>query len=268
MVERNKFGTEELFDVLNGVSVSLEHEVDAYLIGGLGMMHHGLKATTKDVDVVFTNRTGGNLFEDALRSIGFRGVTEVPDEYIALEATTIMEGPNGIRFDIFVERVCKKLYLTWSMKERASSLHLDGQLRLMATSPEDLFLFKSVTDRDDDLADMALLAGLGLDWPVILDELRSDIRNRRYLPHLVVKLTALEKEYGIVVPGRRQLDEEAELTMGINVLVERFQQTSFSPSDAARALGEGDKFAVQVLDSMVDLGLITKTNELYRFVEE
>ena len=56
MMERRKFKQNELIDVLEKVSKHLGTETKVYLIGGLGMVLHGLKASTKDVDLVFDTR--------------------------------------------------------------------------------------------------------------------------------------------------------------------------------------------------------------------
>ena len=256
-----------MFKVLNDVSRSLDIEVDAYLIGGLSMMHHGLKVVTKDVDVVFKDKADEQRVETALRSCGFQEVGDASPEYKALEATTIMERSDGMRFDIFVERVCRKLRLTEGMRRRAEQLDLDGRLSLMATAPEDVFLFKSVTDRDDDLADMALLAGLGLDWEAMAIELRTDLQNYRYLPHYAKKLEAIEEVHGIVVPGRHELDEEVEVIMGMNILNERFRRDPFTLADATRCLDEGDEFSILVLDRLMDLGIAHEADGLYRMAE-
>ena len=189
MVGRIRFGSRELFDVLTDMSTRLDDEVEAYLIGGLAMMHHGLKVTTKDVDVVFKDEVDEQTFEDALRACGFYGVTNVPREYRELGAMIIMEVPGGMRFDIFVETVCRKLRLTEGMRGRAEALGLDGRLRLMVCSPEDIFLFKSVTDRDDDLADMAFAqerfrAVPKVGHPGVVDHKFSVKVDSRALPHL------------------------------------------------------------------------------------
>ena len=267
MIERNRFGIKELFEVLEDVSNCLDIEVDAYLIGGLSMMQHGLKVVTKDVDVVFKDKTDEEKFEAGLRSCGFHKATDLSEEYKVLEAATIMERSDGMRLDIFVEKVCRKLRLTEGMRQRAEHLGLDGRLRLMVTAPEDVFLFKSVTDREDDLADMALLAGLGLDWNGIVDELRRDLNNYMYLPHFASKLDALEAVHGIVVPNRHELDDEAEVILGMNILCERFRQTPFRLSDATRTLGEGDDFSKLVLERMVDLDMIHEVEGQYQMAE-
>jgi hypothetical protein len=138
----------------------------------------------------------------------------------------------------------------------------------MATAPEDVFLFKSVTDREDDLADMALLAGVALDWGAMVAELRSDVHNCRYLPHFTRKLEALEEVHGVVAPGRGGFEEEAEVMMGINVLDERVAEGPMTLEEATRHLGEGEEFSKTVLERMVDLGIVQEDNRLYRRVGE
>jgi hypothetical protein len=263
LVERRRFGRNALLDVLEEVSASLEGPVEAYLIGGLAMMQHGLKAATKDVDIVFMDEADEQTFESALRSLGFDKPREVSDLYDALGATRIMEGPDGMHFDIFVEVVCRKLRLTEGMRGRVEELPLDGNLRLMALAPENLFLFKSVTERDDDLADMALLAGLALNWQMMIDELISDPVNRRYLAHYVVKLDELEEVHGVVAPGRRELLEEAEVMVAINRLEKHLNEGPLTVTDATRHLEEGEEFCRRVLNRIVQMGLAREVDGTY-----
>lgn len=105
MVERKRFGMDELLDVLKEVSAGLEGPIEAYLIGGLAMMQRGLKATTKDVDVVFKDIEGEQAFETASGSLGFHRARHLTGEYVAMDATIIMERSDGMRFDIFVDVV-------------------------------------------------------------------------------------------------------------------------------------------------------------------
>lgn len=263
MAERKRFGLEELDSVLRDVSGKLGRVVEVYLIGGLAMMRHGLKATTKDVDLVFIDAVDEREFETALLPCGFQCASDIPECYKALEATTIMDRPDGMRFDMFVGRVCRKLRLTDGMRRRATRMDLEGHLQLMVMAPEDVFLLKSVTDRDDDLADMALLAGKVHDWRAMLDELRSDAENYRYLPHLSAKLAALEDGHGIVVPGRRQLERESVIVLAINILEGHMRDGPLTLPDATRHLGEGDEFSISVLDRMVELELIREEDGVY-----
>lgn len=264
MEARRRSGIDEIDRVIREVSASLERPVDAYLIGGLAMIHHGLKIATKDVDVVLGSLSDCHALETGLEACGFVSTDVVSEEYRKLGATRLMERSDGMRFDIFLERVCRKLRLTRTMMSRATPIGTGGNLRLRALAPGDLFLFKSVTDREDDLADMALLAGLGLDWSSLLGELMADPSNCRYLPHLASKLTALEEVHGVVALLPEWFDSEVELMLGVNLVEETGDWDTISLEDVTRMLGEGDDFSRSVLDRMVALGIVLEEGRSFR----
>ena len=68
------------------------------------------------------------------------------------------------------------------MRHRATSLYHGRALQIYTASKEDLFLFKSVTNREDDLDDTAKLAQSGLNWSIISQEcaLQSEISGRSW----------------------------------------------------------------------------------------
>lgn len=264
MVRKRVSGLEEIDRAIREVSSRLDRPVDAYLIGGLAMIRHGLKIATKDVDVVLGSVPDCRVLEAGLAVCGFVSTSVVTEEYSALGATRIMERPDGMRFDIFAERVCRKLRLTGTMMSRATPVPTGGNLHLRAARPEDVFLFKSVTEREDDLADMAMLAGLGLDWGSILDEIRTDPTNCRYLPHLASKLTDLEEVHGVLAPLPDGFDREVEVMMGVNMVEELVEGDTISLEDITQVLGEGDEFSRSVFRRMIDLGIIREERGNYR----
>lgn len=79
-------------------------------------------------------------------------------EYQEMLATQILENEDGFRWDIFHEYVCRKLRLSTGMIQRSKVLFESGLLTVRLISKEDVFLFKTVTERDDDEADLLLLA--------------------------------------------------------------------------------------------------------------
>jgi len=92
-----------------------------------------------------------------------------------------------------------------------SKLHSKyGRLEIRLISPEDIFLFKSMTEREGDLDDMALLAERGLDWQAILDECVLQSSEVILEGFLAVRLQELEEEKGIASPIRANLEEIAE----------------------------------------------------------
>jgi len=69
-----------------------------------------------------------------------------------------------------LETVCRKLRVSPGMLARSTLHDRCGRLEIRRISPEDIFLFKSMTERIGDLDDMAVLSERGLDWQVVLDE--------------------------------------------------------------------------------------------------
>lgn len=77
-------------------------------------------------------------------------------------------------------------------------------------SPEDIFLFKSVTERAGDLDDMALLAERGLDWDIVLSECVRQSKDIILEAFVAVRLQELEDAKGIASPIRTTLESLAQ----------------------------------------------------------
>lgn len=264
MTDRKEFEKLQLFNVLKRLSGKLEKEIQGYLIGGLAMIFYGTKLATKDVDVVFDSYENTQVFVKAMKNIGFFEVKNLTGEYLNLEAHQVLESDDGCRFDIFMNKVCDCLVLTEGMKRRAKGVLSSGNLKLFAIAPEDIFLFKSVTNRPDDLADMAIIAGYGLDWKIIEEELKTQPNYWRWLPHYFRSLEELEEEYNIIAPSKKKLEKEAEIAMGIGVILDRLEEHPLSLDEVVKLLDVYDlTFSLEVLDRMKNLGLIKEEEGLY-----
>lgn len=262
MYKNNKFTKNELFSVINKFSELLEKEVKGYLIGGLAMIFHGHKGATKDVDIVFESVEYANLFEEGMRLIDFKRDTQLVREYENLEAQAILDGPEGYRFDIFIKCVCNCLTLSKGMKNRAKEIPLKGNFKLYAICPEDIFLFKSMTSRDDDLEDMATIVGHGLNWESIEDELKSQSEYWKLLPRHFLKLLELEKKYKIVTPLIKKLEKEAEIGVGIGLLLNYIEKNPISIEYAIGKLDKDDEdFGLTVIQKMKEYQLIKEVKE-------
>ena len=66
------------------------------------------------------------------------------------------------------------------MKSRARPYRTFGNLQVHVMAPEDIFLFKGITEREADLDDMRILAEIGLDWKAIEAECLSQKRSGRW----------------------------------------------------------------------------------------
>ncbi len=262
MNDRSKFEKDILFSEIEYISRSLHTEIDIFLIGGLAMIHHGLKAVTKDIDIVLSDEQKAVKFQEHLIRNGFIRTDPISSEYRRLEAFSMFERPGGYRFDIFVQRVCGKLTLSEKMKERSTGISIPGKLVLNIVSTEDLFLFKSITGRDDDLADMRMIAVSGLDWSIIDEEMRDQPNSWRWNVMFYQSILALEEEYSILCPLKEKFRIEAEISAGIGIAISKLEEHSISYSHLLEAIDEDVKFSKAVIDRMREIGLIHEENGL------
>jgi len=208
---RKTFDKKELDAALSQIADHLQRRMTCHLIGGCAMTFRGQKLATKDIDLVLL---GSKNFEDlieAMEAAGFSGVPNPGGEYQELGARTIMESPGGMRFDLFGQVICRKLSFSQQMRERSTDEVTFGHLTVRLASAEDIFLFKGVTDRPDDLDDMSILAVGGLNWNIIKEECLSQESGRNWASHLVGKLEDLEESFDIVAPITSDLREWAEV---------------------------------------------------------
>ncbi|MBU0623675.1 MAG: hypothetical protein KJ672_02400 [Candidatus Thermoplasmatota archaeon] len=210
MTKKMLSSKDDIEESLARVGASLPHDVTAYLIGGCAMILFNAKVATKDVDLVLMSDKDAEAVMAALSGGGFTKTKPEDETYRRLGATIMMEDRRGTRFDIFVETVCRKLRITDRMVSRSTRHAAYGRLVINLVSPEDIFLFKSVTERAGDLDDMALLAERGLDWDVILSECVHQSRDLILEAFLAIRLQELEEAKGIVSPIKATLEILAE----------------------------------------------------------
>ncbi|WP_082256362.1 hypothetical protein [Haloferax sp. ATB1] len=65
--------------------------------------------------------------------------------------------------------------LSDDMEARSQHLVEDGPLTIRMVSLDDIFLFKSVANRDDDVDDMVVLAQAGIDEELIVQEVHTQL---------------------------------------------------------------------------------------------
>jgi len=205
---------DDLERALNEVGEALAEEVKAYLIGGCAMILYNAKVATKDIDLVLLSANDAESVVSALSKTGFKVAVPRDHVYFRLGTAVMMEDNRGMRIDIFVETVCRKVKLTSGMAARSKLHSRYGKLDINLVSPEDIFLFKSVTEREGDLDDMARLAERGLDWHTILEECAVQSGEVILEGYLAVRLQELEEQKGIVSPIKAELEEITEKKLG------------------------------------------------------
>ncbi len=205
---RNKFPGKILVKGFKSVGKELSKRMDVYLIGGDNLIMRGLKDSTKDIDIILEDEDDLDVFVDTLQEAGYERKTELTKTYERLGARNVLEKPNRARWDIFVEKVAGLLSLTQDMKDRVRKVKNYGNLTVHLVSLTDIFLFKSVTDREGDLEDAALIMEQGkIDWEHLMEDIKEQERaEERYFSFSVLStLDILKERYDLDSPIRKEL---------------------------------------------------------------
>ena len=216
MTVRKMFRLEELRNELSLIDRLLESPAKVFLIGGCAMAFMGAKIATKDIDIILLSRKDVDLIRGALEAGGFKFIQFMEQDSDDLSGPMVFRNAKEMQFDIFLRTVCRKVEISDRMIGRSKRLEIFDRLEVRLISPEDIFLFKGITERESDLDDMAVLAERGLDWRVIEEECSLQRKRQIWELFLFAKLDELEKSHGIVSPIKADL-----LKAGGEQLIER-----------------------------------------------
>jgi hypothetical protein len=211
---RKMFFSADIDPLLNAIDAELASKVEALMIGGGAMSLRGQKTATKDIDLVFVDNGQRKRFIDAITKIGFRSLISPGEEYRKMGARIYVDREERW-LDIFNERICNMFLVHEGVLGRASEYLALKRLRVLLMSPEDIFLSKSVTERDGDLEDMYTLFTRGLDEKRIIDEVafQASRSNKIWESFLALRLGELEEKYNITVTFKARFEEAAVLRM-------------------------------------------------------
>ncbi len=163
-------------DLFKDMGNRLKQPIEVFLIGGENMRLKGLKARTKDLDIVVKDdKTLNDLFS-VLGKMGYKrlgDISKLSEGDIRLGAFTILEHPTRSRIDVFHRFIGRnQFYLSDRMIQRAE-IEVFGKLRLGLVSVSDIFLLKGIAAREGDIDDMATIVRQRKDfsWKIVWDEL-------------------------------------------------------------------------------------------------
>lgn len=199
MSERKTYTEPILTSTLTSIAKHLNKETTIYLIGGGAMMFYGLKPSTKDIDIVFLEKETLHRFKTAVTKAGLKTISEPSEEYRNIGTTAIMVAESGIQLDLFYKTVCNALTVKKSITIRATQYTDIGNLHVFLLSPEDIILFKGITEREVDLIDIKTLIETGINWDIIEEECLSQENSGKWANLLLNKLSELDTRYGIKV---------------------------------------------------------------------
>lgn len=215
---------------------------DLYIIGGGAMSFLNLKDATKDIDVIVGSGIEMEQIGNALARMDYF-IPAIREPYKQMQASLIMENQDGFRWDIFVNVVCGGLRLSKSMRERALTLFSMESISVYMISPEDIFVFKSVTSRERDREDMYLLFLQGLDFEVIRNEIirqNEENKNGAWIAFFFNGLEEMVDRYSIVIPYFGEFHDMAYSDMLSQMILDRLKKGNATEVEIGQEFGVAD----------------------------
>lgn len=198
----------ELTKLFGEIDKSLDKKAHFYVIGGAMLLYHGMKTATKDIDLVVSKESEYNITRNALRKLNFAAKAPLfGHEKIDLSQIFVRE---DFRIDLFHRAVCKGFCLSGGMIRRAQKILELKYLWVFLCSPEDVFLFKTFTEREGDIADCLNIARQKkINWSTILEEVKDQIKssgNPVWITWVGERLDLLE-DRGLNIPIMKEINE-------------------------------------------------------------
>ncbi len=201
---------EAIQDLCKEIDAAAKSPIQIYLIGGAMLLYHDLKIATKDIDVIVDTKQEFDALQKILYTLGFKNkiLTNVYKR-VNLDQQLVRD---DFLIDIFQKTVCKQLSLSSRMKKRAQSIRELEHIELVLCSREDVFLLKTLTEREGDIQDCISLAQTGIDWDVILEEIQEQIRETGeevWITYVGERLSILQ-ERNVVIPIMNKIEALCE----------------------------------------------------------
>lgn len=260
---RARFDSAYIRSELERIGEQLDAPLTVYLIGGGAMAFRDLKNTTKDIDLVVTSGADLGQLQATLLDLGYEIVRAPDEEYEALGAQRILENDDGCRIDLFNRQVIDKLMLSDGIRQRSDRHRAPGNLTVALVSPEDIFLFKAVAGRVDDIEDMFSLMQTGLNFDVVEAELATQIElleQELFVTYVNEALTDLTEQHNVTTPLH---DPVAEITARVYEELEVLQALDepTSMTDLQQDLDRTVTELQDIVSRLAEKGAVAVTND-------
>jgi hypothetical protein len=200
------FKKDQLIELLEKIGNKVTSEVEVYLIGGCNLSLKNLKGATKDIDIVLTSLQEFTILKKAILEIGLKETTDNLVEAVYRDALVVFMGEEGSRIDVFVKIIAQKLQLTKGMISRSEFYINYGKMKIYLVSNNDVFLFKSVTERENDHEDCNNLVLSGLNWKTILEEcVLQNKEGAHWIFWLFEQVCRLKKTHNLTIRQRTKI---------------------------------------------------------------
>lgn len=264
MSERSRFGRNYIETELRTIADQLETSVEAYLVGGGAMSLRNLKETTKDIDLVVTSESDLRRLMGTLEDLGYEEVTDLGAEYDRLGVRHCVRNDDGCQFDVFNRQVADKLLFSDSMAERSDDFLSTQYFSVGLVALEDIFLFKAVAERPDDIEDMATLVQTRLDFDIIEREIAEQVEllgGERFVTIISESLERLDQNEGIQTPLDDVVPEYHERYLeGLELRLLLCEETSKPVTELAAELDVSAEAVKQRFEYLKRFGFAERTD--------
>jgi hypothetical protein len=167
-------------ELLLNLAKKLKKKITVYAVGGTAMMFQGMKDTTKDIDLVFSNEEDRIIFEEAAKEIGYTKMDSVIVYGAEKQNQPIMltrQKGKAERFDLFLNHVIS-FFFSENMQSRAQNIYEFGdKLVLKIADVHDLIMMKCATDRQRDAEDVkTIIEKQRIDWKIVVEEAKHQVK--------------------------------------------------------------------------------------------
>ena len=166
---------EKIESLVEEIMAKASGKMELYIIGGGAMMYHRMKENTKDIDLVVRTERDYNVLIQTLTQSGFRSERPRSGMEKVDVSDTMVRGEY--RVDVFLSKICGKLSFSKRMANRSvKMIERDGQ-SFSVCCLEDIFLLKSLTEREGDYGDSISILRSAKDfrWDILLEEIKEQI---------------------------------------------------------------------------------------------
>ena len=196
-----EFSQQDIIQLLEEIGTRSIEPIIIFLIGGCNMSLKGIKAITRDIDLVILTKKEYVYLKKTLITLGYTCHEEnFSKNFYKMPITIFLK--NDKRIDVFIRDVCNQIEVTKEMQMRAEDYQEFGKLKIKLVSNEDLFLFKSITDREKDVDDCRILIAGGLNWEIIKKELHQQEGKALWRFWVYEQLSRIENKYGKIIPKK------------------------------------------------------------------
>lgn len=213
--------------------------VVAYVLGGAAMARLRVKASTKDVDIVFRTVEELEAFEAALQALDARRIHEPPTRGARPGARHLWETPDGMAWDLFVGNVIGFQFVPSDFNSATEWLQ-EANLDIRQLSPNLVFVMKAFTPRTRNIADMADLLSSGAATAPGVEALvavrLTDTQDHDWLARFYHGVIDMGKARGIDVRWVDRFDEPASDAAAVALIREWLVHESLTTETLAKKL--------------------------------